>query len=58
MTTVSDEFAMHRLVQNASDAPTSSKSPTRTFVLNPVDYGLLAMLLATLVLFGATLVGD
>ena len=49
---------MHRLLQNASDASASSKSPTRTFVLNPVDYGLLAMLLVILVLFGATLVGD
>ncbi|HWJ18164.1 MAG TPA: hypothetical protein VNR65_05485 [Geobacterales bacterium] len=53
---------MSRFIQNASDAFASSRSPTRQFAnvikLNAVDYGLLAMLLVTLVSIGATLVGN
>ena len=51
---------MNRFIQNLSDASAWSRSPTRRSanVLNVVDYGLLAMLLITLVSIGATLVGN
>jgi hypothetical protein len=53
---------MSRSIQNPSYAPACSGSPTRRSVyvvhLSAVDYGLLAMLLITLVSIGATLVGN
>ena len=60
ITTEPSECAMNRFMQNSSDASAWSRSPTRRSanVLNVVDYGLLAMLLITLVSIGATLVGN
>ena len=46
---------MYRFMQNMSDA-SASRSPV--VHLNAVDYGLLAMLLITLVAFGASLAGN
>ncbi len=46
---------MYRFIQNMSDA-SASRSPV--VHLHAVDYGLLAMLLVTLVAFGATVAGN
>ncbi len=55
------EYAMNRFVQKSSDASAWSMPSTRRFAnmvhLNVVDYGLLAMLLITIVSIGATLTG-
>ncbi len=55
LTTEPSECAMHRFMQNMSDA-SASRSPV--VHLHAVDYGLLAMLLITLVAIGATLAGN
>jgi hypothetical protein len=49
---------MNNAIQNVSNASASSSASTRRFVIvfNAVDYGLLAMLLVTLVSIGASLV--
>ena len=50
---------MNRFMQYANDAAASRFSHRRSAnMLNAVDYGLLAMLLVTLVLIGGTLVGE
>ena len=55
LTTEPSECAMYRFIQNMSDA-SASRSPV--VHLKAVDYGLLAMLLVTLVAFGATVAGN
>ena len=48
---------MNNALQNVSNASASNSSSTRQFVVfSAVDYGLLAMLLVTLVSIGASLV--
>ncbi len=50
---------MNRLVQNPGSATASNSRTWRhAIVFSPVDYGLLAMLLVTLVSIGVTIAGN